>query len=167
MRNVLITLAAAGSALAFATPAAAQYFPQPQPYGYGYPQPQPYGYGYGFHNNYGQVRALQARINHVERQIARLDRRDRIRDRSADRLRQEANRIERRLRVAARYGLNPHEANDISLRVARLEQRVQFAVQRRYGRGYGYGQGYQGYYGDRDRDGRYDRYEDDRGWDHD
>lgn len=161
MRKVLIALAAAGSALAFATPAAAQYFPQPQPYAY--PQPQPYGYGYGFHSNYGQVRALQARIDHVERQIARLDRRNRIRDRTADRLRDEANRIERRLRAAARYGLNPYEANDISMRVARLEQRVQFAVQRRFGHGYGY----QGAYGDRDRDGRYDRYEDDRGWDHD
>ena len=69
MRKVLISLAAAGSALAFATPAAAQYYPQAQPYG------QPYGYGYN--NNYGQVRALQARINQVQRQIERLDRRDR------------------------------------------------------------------------------------------
>src|SRR3954452_1085309 len=80
MRKVLISLAAAGTALAFATPAAAQYYPQPQPQPYGYGAPQ---YGYGYNNNYGQVRALQYRIDAVQRQINRLDRRDRIRDRSA------------------------------------------------------------------------------------
>jgi hypothetical protein len=56
MRNVLITLAAAASGLAVASPASAQYYPQPLPqsgisigvqYGspYGYQRPQ-YGYGY-------------------------------------------------------------------------------------------------------------------------
>jgi hypothetical protein len=151
MRKVLISLAAAGSALAFATPAAAQYFPQPQGYAYGY-------------NNYGQVRALQARVNRIEHQINRLDRRDRIRDRSADRLRSEANSIERRLRNAARNGLNPYEVNDLNMRIARLEQRVQFAMSNR--RGYNGYNGYNNAY-DRDRDGRDDRYEDDHGYDRD
>ena len=163
MRKILISLAAAGTALAFASPASAQYYPQPQPYGYG----NGYGYnGYGY-GNYGQLRSLQARIDSVQYQIRRLDRRNMIRDDSADRLRSEARNIENRLHRAARYGgLNPYEANDINNRISRLEQRVQYAANSRYGRyGYNSGYGYNGY--DRDRDGRDDRYEDDQGWDHD
>jgi hypothetical protein len=137
MRKIVLSLAAAGAALAFAAPAAAQY----------YPQPQAYGNGYGFQNNWREVRMLQARVDNVERQINRLDRRDRIRDRSADRLRYEANRIEDRLHRAARGGLNPYEARDIEVRIARLEQQVQYSVASGYGRSG---------YGDRDRDGRWD-----------
>ena len=149
MRKLVISLAAAGAALAVASPAAAQYYPG-QPYGYnGYG-----GYGgYGY-NNYGQFRALQARIAAVLWQINRLDRFNMIRDGRADRLREESRRIERRLHMAARFGLNPYEVNDIQIRIARLEQRVQFAAANRYGRfGYGYyGYGYNGYYGERERD---------------
>ena len=157
MRKVLISLAAAGAALAIATPAAAQYYPGP----YG----APYGNAYGY-NNYGQVRSLQVRIDRIERQINQLDRRDRIRDRTADRLRDEANSLERRLRHAARDGLSPWEANNIQVRIARLEQRVQYSLAGRYGR-YGYNNGYNNGYYDRDRDGRDDRYEDDHGYDRD
>ena len=167
MRKLMISLAAAGAALAIATPAAAQYYPGQ----YG----APYGNAYGY-NNYGQVRSLQARIDRIEWQINRLDRRDRIRDRSADRLRSEANNIERRLRHAARDGMSPWEAQDIQVRIARLEQRVQYSMayhNRGYGNGYGYngygnnGYGNNGGFYDRDRDGRDDRYEDDQGRDHD
>ena len=154
MRKVLISLAAAGSALAFATPAAAQYYPQQQPYGYGY------------NNNYGQVRALQVRINQLQRQIERLDRRDRVSERAADRLRNEANSIERRLRFTARNGLNPYEANDIHRRISILEQRVRYSLANRRGHN-GYNGYNSGYSYDRDRDGRDDRYEDDRGRDRD
>jgi hypothetical protein len=162
MRKIILSLAAAGTALAFASPGSAQYYPQPQQYGYGYGAPQ-YGYGNGY-NNYSQVRALQARIDAVQYQIKRLDRRNVIRDGSADRLRQESNQIEHRLHQAARYGgLNPYEANDINNRISRLEQRVQYATNTRYGR---YGR-YGAYGYDRDRDGRDDRYENDHGWDHD
>jgi opacity protein-like surface antigen len=153
MVKFVIALAAAGTALAFATPAAAQYYPQPQPYGYnGYNQ---YGYnGYG-NNNFGQVRALQVRIDALQNQIRRLDRRDAIRDGSADRLREESRNIEQRLHRAERYGLNGYEANDIQARIARLEQRVQYALASRYGR---YGNGYNGYGHDGyDRDGDRDR----------
>jgi hypothetical protein len=130
MRKITLPLIAAGAALAVATPAAAQYYPR---------QPAPaYGYAYGF----GPVRALQVRIDNVERQINRLDRRDRIGDRSADRLRDEANRIEDRLHRAARGGLNPYEARDIEYRIQRLEQRVQYSMNDR---------------GWRDRDDRWDR----------
>jgi hypothetical protein len=132
MRKLVLGLLGAGSALAVAAPAAAQYDPAPPVYG------APYGNAYGY-NNFGQVRALQVRIDAVQRQIRMLDRRNVVRDDRADRLRGEANEIERRLHRAARNGLNPYEANEINTRIARLEQRVQSSVANR---GYGYGQGY-------------------------
>ena len=151
MRKFVLSLAAAGAALAFASPAAAQYYPGP----YG----APYGNAYGY-NNYGQVRSLQFRLNAIQRQINRLDSRDRISEREARRLRHESRNIERRLYRAARYGLNPYEANDINRRIAFLEQRVQYAVGygwNRYGRRYGWNNwGGYGYYADRDDD-RYER----------
>jgi hypothetical protein len=117
MRKIVLPLIAAGAALAVASPAAAQ----------SYPSAQPYGYGYG----YGQVRALQVRIDNVQRQIERLDR---IGDRSADRLRDDANNIEYRLRRSARGGLNPYEARRIEYQIQRLEQRVQYSMNdRRWG----------------------------------
>jgi hypothetical protein len=157
MRKLMISLAAAGTALAFATPAAAQYYPQ-QSYGYG----QQYGgygqqySGYG-NNGWGQMRALQARIDAVEHQIRRLDRRDVIPDYRADRLRNEAQNVERQLHFAARNGLNPYEANAINGRIAWLERQVQYSLANRYG-GYGHnGYGNRGYGdGDRDHDGRWD-----------
>jgi hypothetical protein len=134
MRKILLSVAAAGAALAAASPAAAQYYPAPQPAPYGYNNGYNNGYnGYG-HGNWGMVRSLQARLDNIERQIDRLDRRDRIGDRSADRLRDEANNLERRLRDRARGGLDPREAGDIQYRLQRLEQRVQFAMNDRYGR---------------------------------
>ena len=125
MRKIVLSIAAAGAALIAASPATAQY-------------PQPYGYN-GYNNGFGQVRALQVRVDNIERQINRLDRHDRIRDRSADRLRDEANRIEDRLHRSARNGLNPYEMRDIEVRIARLEQQVRFSLANGYGR-----------YGDRD-----------------
>lgn len=156
MRKLIVSLAVAGAAVAFAAPAAAQYYPGQ----YG----APYGNAYGYNSNYGQVRSLQARINMVERQINQLDRRDRIRDRAADRLRSDANKLERRLQRAARDGMSFREANDIQIRLSRLEQQVRYSVANNYGRnGYnGYNNGYANY--DRDRDGRDDRYEDDQGY---
>lgn len=143
MRTLVLSLAAAGAALAAASPAAAQYYPAPQ-----------YGYGGGYNGSFGLVRALQARIDRVESQINRLDRFDRIRDGRADRLRFEANQVERRLRYSARNGLNPWEAREIEQSVARLEQRVQYSFRNRYS---GYGS-YSNGYGDYGRDGyRHDR----------
>jgi len=125
MRKFVLSVAAAGAAVIAATPAAAQYYPG---------QPTPYGNAYGYQNNWGQVRALQARLNNVERQIGRLDHRDRIGDRAADRLRDEANRIERKLRDRSRGGLDYREMRDIEVRIARLEQRIQYAMNDTYGR---------------------------------
>ena len=133
MRRFVISLAAAGAALAIATPASAQYYQGQPPAAYG----APYGNAYGYRgDNFGMVRELQQRLNRVERQIDRLDRRDRIRDRSADRLRGEAANLHRRLYDRSRNGLDRREAGDIIYRLQRLEQRVQLAMNQggRYGR---------------------------------
>jgi len=162
MRKFLISAALAASTLMAAAPAAAQWYPQ---------QPQ----GYGYQNNYGQVRRLQARIDQLQHQINQLDRRDILSEREASRLRNESRNLEYRLRSASRYGLNGREANDVERGIQRLEYRIQREA--RDGNRYAYNNGYygysNGYYGDRngwsdrDRDGRDDRYENDRGYDHD
>lgn len=153
MLKLLISAAVAAGALTVAAPAAAQYYPAPQ------------GYGYGYHNNYGQIRSLQVRVDNLRRHIDRLDSRNRVSEREADRLRGQANDLRRDLRRASRNGLHPTERYRIERRIAQLEYRVQRDV--RDGR-WGYN-GYNGYngYSDRDRDGRNDRFEDDRGWRHD
>ncbi len=121
MRKIVLSLAAAGAALLVASPAAAQYHPRPQP-------------AYGYNNGYGMAQSLQVRIDNIQRQINRLDRRDRIGDNSADRLRDEARDIERRLHKRARGGLDNREAGEVAYRVQRLEQRVQIALNNRYDR---------------------------------
>ena len=65
--------------------------------------------------------------------------------------------LEQRLRQAARNGLHPREAQNIEQRLARIEQRL--VRDARDGRN----QWGQNGWSDRDRDGRDDRYEDDRG----
>lgn len=169
MRKFIISLAVATSALAVAAPAAAQYYPQPQPrgypqQGYGYPQQQ----GYGYNSNYGQVRALQGRVNAIQRQVENLRQRRAITRNEANALRSESRNVERRLQSASRYGLQPRERQDIEIRIARLEQHVRHEVRdgNHWGQnGYNNGQAFNPY--DRDHDGRDDRYEDDHGRVHD
>jgi hypothetical protein len=157
MRKVLISLVAAGAALAFAAPASAQYYAQPQ------------GYGYGYGQGYGNFRGLQARIDGVQRQIENLRARRMITRNEANGLRDESRDLERRLFRNGRNGLNYNEMRNIEYRIARLEQHVNHEVRdgRWDNRGYGSNNGYNGYGYDRDRDGRDDRYEDDRGYRHD
>ncbi len=155
MRNMMITLAAAASALAVATPAAAQYAPQYAP--------QPQGYAYGHQGNWGQARALQVRIDNIQRQIAQLDRRNVLSDREARRLSNEARQLERRLRAVGRNGLHPTERYQIERGLAQIERRLWRDA--RDGNRWGNNQQHSAY--DRDRDGRDDRYEDDRGTRHD
>lgn len=157
MRKVLISAAAAASALAVASPAAAQYYPAPQG------PVHNNGYGYG-NNNYGHFRNLQVRIDQLQRTINQLDRRNIIRDREAERLRDQSREIERQLRYSAGNGLSPYEANAIERRIARLEYRINRDAQD--GNRWGYNDDRRDWR-DRDRDGRNDRWEDDRGRDHD
>lgn len=151
MRKFLISAAVAASTLAIAAPAAAQYAPYP---------PQGYGYGYG-QVNYGHVRSLQVRIDRLQNQIRHLDRRNIISNREAARLMDDSRDLERRLRRNARdgRGLNVNEARAVEVRLVNLERRL--FRDARDGNRWG-----NNWY-DRDRDGRDDRYEDDRGTRHD
>ena len=154
MRGILISLAAVGAAVAVASPAAAQYYPQQ----YGYNGYNNYGY-----NDYGQVRAMQIRLNRIERQAERFGS---YNGGYAVSLQQQARRLEYRLDRAARSGLNPYEANDLQARIGQLEQQVRYLTANSYGRGYdsynGYDRGYgyqngRGQWGDdRDQDDRDD-----------
>jgi hypothetical protein len=184
MRKMTLTLAAAGAAVAFAAPASAQYYPAPNyvpayQQGYGYQQP-----GYG-HNNWlfnfrdqRYARMMQDRVQRIRHDIRqmgamRILSRSEVRD-----LDQEARAVQDRIYRYARSGVSISEARRIDNRVRRLETRVMREANdwnrrpgvRRYN-AWNYDQ-YQNYYGrdgyrDRDRDGRNDRYEDDRGRDRD
>ena len=158
MRKFLIALATAGAALGVGTPAAAQVYHTLPAYG------APYGNAYGY-NNRGQLRSLQVRIDSIQRQIERLRDRRMISRNEANGLRSEARELERRLYYSSRNGLGFNEIRNIEYRIARLEQHVRREVRDGDRRGWN---GYNGNNGfDRDRDGRDDRYEDDRGRDHD
>ena len=122
MRKFVLAAVAIGTAMIGSAPAAAQYYP-------GAPGP-----AYEMRGNWGEVRALDGRIDNVRRQIGSLERREAIGGRSADRLLREADKIERRLYGKARDGLDPREAGDIQYRIQRLEQRVQFAMNDRFDR---------------------------------
>jgi len=157
MRKILISAALAASTLVAAAPAAAQWYPQ-----------QPQGYAYGYQNNYGQVRRLQVRIDQLQHQINYFDSRNILSEREAARLRGDSRELEQHLRYSARNGLNGRESYDIERGIQRLEYRIQREA--RDGNRYGYrqtGYGYGDNWSDRDLDGRNDRYEDDRGYDHD
>jgi septal ring factor EnvC (AmiA/AmiB activator) len=144
MRKFLIPAAILASTLAAAAPAAAQWAPN--------------GNAYGYQNNHGQARRLEARVDQIRRQINQLDRRNILSDREARRLSDEARDLDRRINVLTRNGFSSRDRYDVERRIARLEQRLQRDAND--GRG---NNGYNGNYHDRDRDGRNDRYEDDRG----
>jgi len=165
MRKVIISLAAASAALAVAAPASAQYYPGQQ---YGGQYGNPYNNGYGYNNNgWGQVRALQTRVDQIQRNLRRLAQVRAISSNEYRKRNEDARDIEQRLRRDARdgRGLNGQELYQLQIRIARLEQRI--ARDTRDGRGWGNGYNNNGGYYDRDRDGRDDRYENDHGYDHD
>lgn len=162
MRKFLIAAAVSVSALAAASPAAAQYYPAPQ---------QPYGNAYGYHNNQQNlVRSFVVRVDQVRYQIDRLDNRDRISEREARSLRNEAYYLRNRVLRSGYNGLNWRERQDLNVRLARLEQRVRYEARDGDNRRDGWrDRDHDGRYDrndgwiDRDRDNRDDRYEDDRG----
>ena len=161
MRKFVIAAALAASALTAAAPAAAQW---------NAPQGNAYGY-----NNYGQVRRLDARIDALQNQIRSLDRRNILSDREANRLRNESNQLEQRLRYAARNGFNNWERQEIERGISRLENRIQREARdgnnHRGSQGDRWGQNdgryRDGQWIDRDRDGLDDRYERDHGRNYD
>ena len=166
MRKFLITLVTAGSALAFAAPASAQYFPAPQGYAYG----NPYG-NYGYNPDTGRrVHALNRQVERLNSRIQQLGRAGALSTWEARQLADEARGIAYRLDRSARNGLSMREQRAVELRLARLEQRIRREARDFNGRRGndwqnrgGWDNGYDQMGPDRDRDGRDDRWEDDRG----
>lgn len=164
MRKFLVSAALLTATLAAAAPASAQWA-----------RPVQYGNAYGYQNNQGAIRAYQMRINRLHQRIHRLGERGQLSRGEFQRLNRAVDVIENRLRRASYRGLNRQEAYQIERDLARLERTIHRDA--RDGRDlrdhhsqgqYGYGRyDNDGLLYDRDRDGRDDRYEDDRGRDHD
>ena len=113
MRTLILSIATAASALAIAAPAAAQY----------YPQPQGYGYNQGYHNQ-GTARVLDNRIDRLQKEIRRLDKRNILSEREADRLMVQSRELEARLARMARNGFSgQYRARHRPPRTAHLPQR--------------------------------------------
>jgi len=149
------------STVAAAAPAAAQWAP---------PVPQGYAYGYNNHSNQGLARAYSQRINRLHRQIHRLGERGQLSRSEFLRLNRAVDVLENRLARSSYRGLSRQEAYAIERDIARLERAIYREA--RDGRGYRDHHsrpqyGYNDYRYDRDRDGRDDRFEDDRGHDRD
>lgn len=152
MRKFLVSAALITATVAAAAPASAQWA-----------RPVPQGNAYGY-NNYGQVRRLEVRVDQIRRQINQLDRRNILSERESYRLSEEARELDRRINRLSRNGFDQRDRYEIERRLARLEQRLHRDVNDgRNGYNNAYGNGYYGNPIDRDRDGRDDRYEDDRG----
>lgn len=153
MFKSVLAFAVAGSALAIAAPASAQYYPQ-SPYGYS----NGYGYGNGYgYNSYQSARELQRRVWNVKRSLGNL------RPDQAYRLNIQANNLQRRIQYAARGGLNPYEVRSLDAQVNQLERQVNWAARHSYGyNGYN-GNGYNGYdrHDWREQGDRNDRWEND------
>lgn len=142
MRNILLPLAAATTALVVAAPAAAHPRGNLSP-AYG----APYGYAYGY--NRASPAQWDREIRQISIQMHRLARQGRLTRSEYIRLDRDIRSTERSLRRVSRHGVNMREAQMMNQRIAglRYELRRFSDWDRRLGRN--------AYYGD--RDGRYDR----------
>lgn len=124
MRKFLVLAAGAASVAFAASPASAQWYPQPG-YGYNGGYNNGYGYnGYGY-NDYGN---LQYRIDRLQTHINQFDRYNVISNGEARNLSAETYNLERQLRYSGNgYG--------VERRLAQLERRIDYIASRtRYGR---------------------------------
>lgn len=109
MRTFLISLAAAASAAAMASPAAAQWG-----------QPQGYAYGYNNPYNYGQVRRFEVRIQQLRHDIRRFDYEGRLSRGDAARLDNAATELHNQLMYLSQNGLSSRERRVFDNRIDRL-----------------------------------------------
>jgi hypothetical protein len=145
MRKIVLALVAAGSALAVASPASAQYYQRGGGYDYGY------GNGHRYNRGYANPNGLQRRIQNVLRSL------DGVRPDQRRRLYAEAINLDRSLRAASYNGLNRWEEREFDQRIYRLERRQGAASWNRGGRYYGSNDGYYSNRGRRGHDNRWDR----------
>jgi TolA-binding protein len=116
MRKFLIPIIAAGSALAVAAPAAAQWAPPVYNY-----QPYDYGRGYNFHRFAGQ---MEQRVQRLRNDIRQLQQRRILSWREARSLDYQAQQIQRRIYNRSRNGLQPMEARGLENQIRNLEFRI-------------------------------------------
>lgn len=153
MHKFVITLVATGSALAFASPAAAQY----------YPGQQSYGHRYDSNNDAARIHQIGRRIERLNRQIQNLGRADILNARQERSLSLESRDLGYQLRAAGRNGFNFREQRFVEARLASLEQRVHSVSAYRNRGSYNDYNGYSGaQHRDRNRDRGEDRYNRDR-----
>jgi TolA-binding protein len=116
MRKFVIPIVAAASALAVATPAAAQW--RPPVYNY-----QPYNYGRGFEGHrFG--RDMMARVQRLRNDIRDLQNRRILSPREAQSLEYQAGNVQYRIYRASRNGIQPGEARRLENQIRNLEYRI-------------------------------------------
>jgi hypothetical protein len=119
MRKFLIPIIAAGSALAVAAPATAQYVQWAPPV-YQY---NPYNYGYNF-NGINFARSMADRVQRVRADI-RVMRDRRVLSRGEARsLDVQAENLQRRIFRAQRHGISAREARSLETQIFNLQRRV-------------------------------------------
>lgn len=123
MRNILLPLVAATSAVVIAAPASAQNYGNLAPYNptYNY---SPYNYGYGY-SGHAFVQQMQARVQRIRSDIRNMQMRRMLSAREARNLDNQAIAIQRRIARAPSGGIRPQEARGIENRIRNLEIRVQ------------------------------------------
>ena len=127
MRKLLVSLIAASAAFAVATPAAAQYWPQPARQGY-----NQYRYG---NNNVAQ---WQNDLQQIRWKANELQRQGRLDPREARDLNNDIWSMQRSLNQVGRGGVRPWEAQQIQQKFLRLRYEMQrySDYDRRYGNRY-------------------------------
>ena len=138
MRKFLLPIAAAGSLLAVATPASAQYAQvQWAPPVYNY---QPYNFSYGF-NGMNFARSMHQRVERIRNDVRVMQSRRVLSYNEARSLDRQAWNLQRRIDRASRYGIQPYEARNLENGIRNLERNVAREANdwnRRYGNRYGY-----------------------------
>jgi predicted RNase H-like nuclease (RuvC/YqgF family) len=116
MRKFLVPIIAAGTALAVAAPAAAQWAPPVYNY-----QPYDYGRGYNYHRFAGE---MNHRVERIRADIRQLQARRIVSWQEARSLEYQAAQIQRRIYNRSRNGLQPMEARGLENQIRNLELRI-------------------------------------------
>ncbi|MEO8454018.1 MAG: hypothetical protein ABI454_02565 [Sphingomicrobium sp.] len=116
MNKYFISILAAGSALALAAPASAQWARPVY-------RSAPYNYGTGF-RGHRFAQSMQARVARIRADIRAMQARRILSPREARSLEREAFSVQRRIAIASRNGIGPGEARNLENRIRQLEIRV-------------------------------------------
>lgn len=119
MRKFLIPILAAASTVAVAAPATAQYVQWAPPV-YQY---NPYNYGYGF-SYHAFANSMQQRVERIRSDIRVMQQRRVLSWGEARGLDNQAARLQRRIFMASRNGIQPGEARRLENQIFNLQRHV-------------------------------------------